>query len=39
MGSNWKEYIAETYRVLNYNSNIIISESSDRYNIIKQYIE
>jgi ubiquinone/menaquinone biosynthesis C-methylase UbiE len=39
MGSNWKEYIKEAKRVLRYNGEIIISESIERYEIIKEYIE
>jgi superfamily II DNA or RNA helicase len=39
MGSNWKEYINESIRVLRYNGEMIISESIERYDIIKKYIE
>jgi len=39
MGSNWKEYIVEAIRVLRYNGELIISESVERYDNIKQYID
>ena len=39
MGSNWKEYIKESSRVLKYNGEMIISESIERYEIIKKYID
>lgn len=39
MGSNWKEYLNEGFRVLRYNGEMIISESIDRYNIIREYID
>ena len=39
MGSNWKEYIREAKRVLRYNGEMIISESVNRYDVIKAYIE
>lgn len=39
MGSNWKDYIKESIRVLRYNGEIIISESIERYEIIKNYID
>ena len=39
MGSNWKEYIKEAKRVLRYNGEIIISESVNRFDTIKEYIE
>ncbi len=39
MGSNWKDYINEGFRVLRYNGEMIISESIERYDIIKSYIE
>lgn len=39
MGSNWRKYIDEGKRVLNYNGEMIISESKERYYIIKKYIE
>jgi hypothetical protein len=38
MGYNWKEYINESIRVLRFNGEIIISESVERYEIIKEYI-
>jgi hypothetical protein len=38
MGFNWKDYIIEGLRVLEYNGEIIISESIERYEIIKNYI-
>ena len=38
MGFNWKDYIIEGLRVLEYNGEIIISESIERYDIIKNYI-
>ena len=38
MGSNWKEYIDEGIRVLRYNGEMIISESVERYDMIKSYI-
>jgi hypothetical protein len=38
MGHNWKEYIDESIRVLRYNGEIIISESTDRYDIIKNIL-
>ena len=39
MGSNWKEYIDESLRVLRYNGEIIISESIERYDLIRSYID
>ena len=39
MGSNWKEYLNEALRVLRYNGEIIISESIERYELIKNYIQ
>ena len=39
MGSNWKEYINEAIRVLRYNGEMIISESIERYEKIKEYID
>ena len=39
MGSNWKEYINEAIRTLRYNGELIISESIERYDIIKNYID
>jgi len=38
MGSNWKEYLDEGKIVLRYNGEMIISESSERYEIIKKYL-
>jgi hypothetical protein len=38
MGSNWKEYLDEGKIVLRYNGEMIISESSERYDIIKKYL-
>jgi len=38
MGSNWKDYINEGFRVLRYNGEMIISESVERYDVIKEYI-
>jgi ubiquinone/menaquinone biosynthesis C-methylase UbiE len=38
MGSNWKEYLKEGYRVLEYNGEMIIAESIERYEIIKKYL-
>jgi ribosomal RNA-processing protein 8 len=38
MGSNWQEYLKEALRVLRYNGEMIISESEERYEIIKKYI-
>lgn len=35
MGSNWKEYLTEGKRVLRYNGEMIISESVERFNIVK----
>jgi hypothetical protein len=39
MGSNWKEYIKEAKRVLRYNGEMIISESVNRFDTIKEYID
>ena len=39
MGSNWKDYLQEALRVLKYNGEIIISESVDRYEDIKEHIK
>jgi superfamily II DNA or RNA helicase len=39
MGFNWKEYLNEGVRVLEYNGEIIISESIERYETIKEYLE
>ena len=38
MGSNWKNYIDEALRVLRHNGEMIISESVERYEIIKNFI-
>ena len=38
MGSNWKEYLNEGHRVLEYNGEMIVSESIDRYQLIKDYL-
>lgn len=38
MGSNWEEYLKEGYRVLEYNGEMIISESVERYDKIKKYV-
>jgi len=38
MGFNWKEYLNEELRVLEYNGEMIIAESIERYEIIKNYI-
>jgi Mn-dependent DtxR family transcriptional regulator len=38
MGSNWKEYLDEGKYILRYNGEMIISESSERYEIIKNYL-
>ena len=39
MGSNWKDYLVEGLRVLEYNGEMIISESVERYDIVKNYLE
>jgi ubiquinone/menaquinone biosynthesis C-methylase UbiE len=39
MGYNWKEYIKEAKRVLRYNGEMIISESVNRFDTIKEYID
>ena len=39
MGSNWKKYLLEGLRVLEYNGEMIISESKERYDIIKKYLD
>ena len=39
MGSNWKDYLLEGKRVLEYNGEMIISESTDRYDVIKNYLK
>ena len=38
MGNNLKEYLVEGKKVLRYNGEIIISESSERYENIKNYL-
>ncbi len=38
MGSNWKEYLVEGYRVLEYNGEMIISESVERYEVVKEQL-
>ena len=38
MGNNWKGYLDEGKRKLRYNGEMIISESSERYEIIKDYL-
>ena len=38
MGSNWKEYLNEGHRVLEYNGEMIVSESIERYQLIKDYL-
>ena len=38
MGSNWKDYLVEGYRVLEYNGEMIISESVERYEVVKQQL-
>ena len=39
MGSNWKDYLIESLRVLEYNGDMIISKSIERYDVIKKYLE
>ena len=39
MGSNWKDYLVEGKRILRYNGEMIISESSERFDIVKEYLE
>ncbi len=39
MGYNWQSYIEEAMRVLRYNGEMIISESHERYEIIRKFIE
>ena len=39
IGYNWKQYINEAFRVLRYNGEIIIVESVNRYDEIKNYIK
>ena len=38
MGSNWQSYLEEAMRVLRHNGEIIISESIERYETIKKYV-
>jgi superfamily II DNA or RNA helicase len=38
MGNNWKGYLDEGKKILRYNGEIIISESSERYENIKNYL-
>ena len=38
MGSNWKDYLVEGKRVLRYNGEMIISESVERFDIIREYL-
>ena len=38
MGSNWTNYLIEGLRVLEYNGEMIISESVERYDSIKKYL-
>jgi hypothetical protein len=39
MGSNWRDYLVEGKRVLKYNGEMIISESVERFNMVKEYLE
>ncbi len=39
MGSNWEEYLNEGQRVLEYNGEMIISESVERYEKVKSYLQ
>jgi hypothetical protein len=39
MGFNWKKYLNEGVRVLEYNGEIIISESIERYKTIKENLK
>jgi hypothetical protein len=39
MGFNWKDYLLEGHRVLEYNGEMIISENRDRYDGIKNYLQ
>ena len=36
--NNWKGYLDESKRILRYNGEMIIYESSERYEIIKNYL-
>lgn len=38
MGSNWKDYLVEGKRVLRYNGEMIISESVERFDVIREYL-
>jgi hypothetical protein len=38
MGVSWMKYIDKTYELLKYNGEIIISDSCERYDIIRNYI-
>ena len=38
MGSNWKNYLDEGKRVFDYHGEMIICESSERYDKIKEYV-
>ena len=39
MGFNWKDYLLEGHRVLEYDGEMIISENRDRYDGIKNYLQ
>jgi hypothetical protein len=39
MGYNWKEYLNEGKRVLEYNGEMIISENKERYETVKKYLD
>jgi antitoxin component HigA of HigAB toxin-antitoxin module len=39
MGSDWEDYLDEGYRVLEYNGEMIISESVERYEKVKLYLQ
>ncbi len=39
MGSNWKDYLLEGHRVLVYNGEMIISESIERYDKVKEQLD
>ena len=38
MGNNWKNYLDQGYRVLEYNGEMIVAESTERYESIKNFI-
>jgi ubiquinone/menaquinone biosynthesis C-methylase UbiE len=38
MGSNWREYLEEAYRVLRYNGEVIIGEGIDRLETIREAV-